>query len=425
MSARAAAGDRGARRPGGGWRLAVGALGLAAALAGAPPARAAAAGPQGLVPARALLLFERDTGTVVWARNANAELPIASLTKIMTAYVTEQVEKPSAVLTEQPYKPSMPPESLAKVPAGTRLSVSDMLRAMLLPSGNDVANSLAIDVGGSVPRFVALMNAWASVLRLGRTHYTTAIGLDRPPGNYSTAYDLARLGSDFMADPLLRAIVDLRAVRIADGQVIRNREGLIGRYAWLVGIKTGTTDNALYCMVGAARLHGVHLISVVLGARTPAARDADTLALLRYGLARFRSVVIARRGQRFGTLRVRGRPHRRVAAVAATGLRLVLDRSVRVHAALRLPARVTGPLPAGARLGRIVVTEDGKRHAVVGLVAARAVPAPPPAAQRRRRTWVVWALIGGGGLVAALLGCSLTFMLRRRARRSAVVAVPE
>ena len=394
-------------------------LGVAVALVAVPSAAASSA-PAGLRPASALLLFERDTGTVVYARNANAELQVASLTKLMTAYVTVEREPQNVVLTEQPYA-ATPGESLANVPPGTRLALADMLRAMLLPSGNDVANSIAIDVGGSVPRFVALMKFWASLLNLGRTGFTTPVGLDTPPGNHSTAYDMARLANVLLRDPLVAAIVDERSARLADGQLVSNRNDLLGRYHWVVGMKTGHTLDAGYCMVGAARLDGVHLVSVVLGAPSIAARDADTIALLRYGLERYRRAVIARTGQLFASLRVAGHPHRHVRVVAASGLAFVLARSVRLHAALRLPPRLTGPLPAGTVVGAIVVRENGRVTHRAPLVTASAVPAPPPPV-RRSREWIIWA--GAGGvLLAILLGCSLTFM-RRRARRSAVIPVP-
>ena len=397
------------------------ALGLlvAVALVG-PPSAAASSAPAGLRPASALLLFERDTGTVVYARNANAELQVASLTKLMTAYVTVEREPVTAVLTEQPYD-ATPGESLAHVRPGTRLALPDMLRAMLLPSGNDVANSVAIDVAGSVSRFVALMKFWASLLKLGRTGFTTPVGLDTPPGNHSTAFDIARLANVLLRDPLVAAIVDERSARLSDGQIVHNRNDLLGRYHWVVGMKTGHTVDAGYCMVGAARLDGVHLVSVVLGAPSVAVRDADTVALLRYGLERYRRAVIARTGQPFARLRIAGHPHRRVRIVASHRLAFVLARSVRLHAALRLPAQLTGPLAAGAVVGSIVVRENGRVIHRVPLVSASAVPAPPPPV-RRNREWIIW--VGAGGvLLASLLGCSLTFM-RRRTRRSAVIPVP-
>jgi D-alanyl-D-alanine carboxypeptidase (penicillin-binding protein 5/6) len=400
--------------------LAPTALALAAALSFAPgQARAGLVrggrGPAGLVPARALLLYERDTGRVVYAFNGSDELPIASTTKIMTALVTVERLPADEVLTEQPYVAG-PGESLAGVPAGTRLSVADMLRAMLLPSGNDVANSLAIDVAGSVPRFVELMNRWARRLNLGRTYYTTPIGLDQPAGNYSTALDLARLAAYALRNRLFAAIVHEPRARLADGIVVANRNDLVGEYPWVVGVKTGSTAAAGYCMVGAARLNGVHLISVVLGAPSAAARDADTLALLRRGLNLYRRADLAHAGRTYATLPVAGRT-RTVELVASRSLSLVVARATTLHAALNVPARLVGPLPAGAVEGSITVRENGRPVASVALVTATAVPAPrpPPPPAHRQLSPLVWAA-AGGGVGALLLGCSLPLMRRRSAR---------
>jgi D-alanyl-D-alanine carboxypeptidase (penicillin-binding protein 5/6) len=267
----------------------------ALALAGfAAAAAGALEGPAQLsqLPAAAMLLMQEGTGAIVYSRNANAELAIASTTKLMTAYVTLQHEPLDARLVEQPYAAGAD-ESLAPVPAGTVLTVPDMLRAMLLPSGNNVAYSLSIDVGGTESNFVAMMNAAAARLSLGRTHYTTPIGLDTPGDNYSTADDLARLARVLMRDPLFREIVDERSATLADGIVVTNRNDLLGEYSWVVGIKTGNTADAGECLVGAARRGGVRLISVVLGTPSEAARDADTLALLRYGLSLYRGAAVA------------------------------------------------------------------------------------------------------------------------------------
>jgi D-alanyl-D-alanine carboxypeptidase (penicillin-binding protein 5/6) len=366
------------------------------------------------VPARALLLFERDTGRVAFALNGNEELPIASTTKLMTALVTVRHVGPNQLLTEQPYAAGKG-ESLAGVPAGTRLGLADMLRAMLLPSGNDVANSLAIDVGGSISHFVALMNRRAGLLNLGRTHFTTPIGLDRPAGNYSTAFDLARLTAVLLDDPLVAAIVREPRARLADGLVVANRNDLLTDYPWVVGVKTGSTVGAGYCLVGAARLHGVNLISVVLGARSAAARDADTLALLRYGLDRFRRASIARAGQTYATVAVEGR-RRKVRLVAARSLSLVVGRRTTLHAALLVPAQLIGPLPAGVVAGWIEVRENGRALTSVALRTAAAVPAPLPRPPVRRHvSMLVWAA-AAGGFGALLLGCSLPVMRRRSTR---------
>jgi D-alanyl-D-alanine carboxypeptidase (penicillin-binding protein 5/6) len=379
-------------------------------------ATAAAAPPPGLaeLPARALVLIARGSGKVLFAEHANDELPIASTTKLMTALVTVEREQAGRTLVEQPYTAGVG-ESLAGVPAGGRLPLADMLRAMLLPSGNNVAYSLAVDVGGSVARFVSMMNALAALLNLGRTHFTTPIGLDTPGDNYSTATDLARLARVVLRDPLIAKIVDQTSARLADGVVVDNRNDLVGAYRWIVGVKTGSTQDAGQCLVAAASLNGVHLISVVLGAPSEAARDADTLALLRYGLSLFRSVPVAVAGRVYASIPVTGRS-RPARLIARRSLRVVLARSVRLHVSLNVvPARLVGPLRAGTVEGAIRVHENGRVVQSVALVTAAAVPAPRPVVQQGALGWIA---AGGAGLTIIVLGCSLPLM-RRRAMRSA------
>src|ERR1039458_4880282 len=324
-------------------------------------ATAAAGPPPGLaeLPARALVLIARGSGKVLFAEHANVQRPIASTTKLMTALVTVEREQAGRTLVEQPYTAGVG-ESLADVPAGGRLPLADMLRAMLLRSGNNVAYSLAVDVGGSVARFVSMMNALAALLNLGRTHFTTPIGLDTPGDNYSTATDLARLARVVLRDPLIAKIVDQTSARLADGVVVDNRNDLVGAYRWIVGVKTGSTQDAGQCLVAAASLNGVHLISVVLGAPSEAARDADTLALLRYGLSLFRSVPVAVAGRIYASIPVTGRS-RPARLIARRSLRVVLARSVRLHVSLNVvPARLVGPLRAGTVEGAIRVHENGR-----------------------------------------------------------------
>ena len=372
--------------------------------------------PSGLS-ARAYVVMLERSGAIIASANADQELPIASTTKLMTAYVTLQREPLQKLLVEQPYAASQG-ESLAPVPAGGRLGVADMLRAMLLPSGNNVAYSLSVDVGGSTSAFVGLMNDAAAKLGLGRTHYTTPIGLDTPPGNYSTATDLARLARVLMRDKTVREIVDEPRAQLADGVVVDNRNDLVGAYPWVVGVKTGNTAAAGECLVAAADLGGVRLISVVLGSPSEAARDADTLTLLRYGLSLYRSAQIAVRGRVYATLPVAGRA-RPARLLAKRSSRLVLARSVLLHVALELPARLRGPLPAGAVAGFLAVTENGRAVESVPLVTATAVPAPRRRALARSGAYAVKPVVwyaAGGGLAIVLVGCSLPFMRRRAAR---------
>ncbi len=367
-------------------------------------APAAAAAPS--VGAPAAILIERDLGgTVVYARNANQERAIASTTKLMTAYVTLAREPLTRVLTVQPYAAG-PGESLAGIVAGERLTVADLLRAMLLPSGNDAAHTLAVDVGGSVGRFVAMMNADAHKLGLGRTHYATPVGLDTSPGNYSTASDLARLASVLMGNAFFARTVDRTRARLADGRVVANRDTLVGQYPFVVGVKTGHTNDAGYCLVGAARRGGVNLVSVVLGDPSEGARNADTLALLRYGLALYHATTAVRAGQVYARVAPAGVPSARVSLVAARAATLVVRRGTKMSVYLNnVPKTLTGPLAAGTQAGEIDVRLDGRLAASVPLVTASAVQAAP----RHRGEWLKFAA-AGAGLVLVGVGLGAAYL---------------
>jgi serine-type D-Ala-D-Ala carboxypeptidase (penicillin-binding protein 5/6) len=229
-----------------------------------------------------------DDDAVLYGRAFDQRRAIASTTKMMTALVAIEHAPPDRVLTEQPYTPA-PEETTAGLPVGLHLTVRELLEAMLLPSGGDAAHTLAVDLAGSTERFVGWMNADARRLGLRHTHYSTPVGLDTP-GNYSSAADLARLAVALLRNPTLADVVDERSAVLADGQTMVNRNDLLRDYPWVIGVKTGHTTDAGYCLVGAAR-HGDDLvIGVALGDPSEAARDADTLALLRYGLSHLRRI---------------------------------------------------------------------------------------------------------------------------------------
>jgi serine-type D-Ala-D-Ala carboxypeptidase (penicillin-binding protein 5/6) len=229
-----------------------------------------------------------NTDTVLYSHDAEERRAIASTTKMMTAYVAITHASSGRVLTVQPYTPA-PGETVAGLVPGQRLTVRDLLKAMLLPSGGDAAHTLAVDLAGSTARFVDWMNNAARRLRLGATHYATPVGLDTP-GNYSTAEDLARLAMVLMRNSTIAGVVGLHSARLSDGQLMINHNDLVGRYPFVIGVKTGHTADAGYCLVGAARHGGSLVLSVVLGDPSEATRDADTLTLLRYGLGHLRPV---------------------------------------------------------------------------------------------------------------------------------------
>jgi D-alanyl-D-alanine carboxypeptidase (penicillin-binding protein 5/6) len=262
-----------------------GVAGAAPGVGGAAPgvAGAALAGPPSL-PVRAAALTEESTGQQLFGENANAELPIASTTKLMTALVTLRHARLSQVFADPDYYPASEDSQIGLVP-GERMSVHDLLIAMLLPSADDAAEDLAYNVGhGSLGRFEGMMNARARELGLAQTHYTTPSGLDTP-GNYSSAHDLTLLARyDLLTEPFFRAVVRMRGAVLRTGdhvRVVTNLNDLLGRYSWINGVKTGHTLGAGYVLVASGTQHGMTLIDAVLGTPSEAARDDAALPTSR------------------------------------------------------------------------------------------------------------------------------------------------
>jgi serine-type D-Ala-D-Ala carboxypeptidase (penicillin-binding protein 5/6) len=345
------------------------------ALALAAPGARAATPPAGLDRPAAAIIADASDGHVLASKHPDERRAIASTTKLMTALLTLERARPAEVFTAPAYN-ALPGESRINLRRGERMTVHDLLNALLLPSANDAAVTLARGIGGSVPRFVAEMNGRATRLGLTETHYANPIGLDSP-GNYSSARDLSGLAAYLMRDRRFARIVARPSALLRSGdrrRLVRNRNDLVARYPWVDGVKTGYTPVAGNVLVAAARgAGGAAVISVVMGERTEAARDSDSLALLRFGLSRFRLVRALDRRRPVARPKVRYRSER-AELVPAHGLTVALRRGQRLRRRGDAPDRVKGPLAAGTRVGWVTVLRDGRPVARVPLVTARAVP---------------------------------------------------
>jgi D-alanyl-D-alanine carboxypeptidase (penicillin-binding protein 5/6) len=344
-------------------------------LAVARPAPATAAPPT--VRAPAAILVEPATGDVVFQRNARDRRPIASTTKLMTALLTLERRRLGEVVTATPYHAS-PAESVIGLRAGERLTIADLMRGLMLASANDAAATLAARVGGSRAAFVRLMNRRARELGLRDTHYANPIGLDQE-GNHSSAEDLVKLTLILRRNDFFRRITNLPRATLQTGghaRAIVNRNTLVRSVPAVDGVKTGHTQTAGYVLVGSATRHGVTVVSVVLGGASESARDADSVALLGYGLGRYRRATAVRRGRAYGSAALRLRDER-VGLVASRTVQRTIRRGEPLRArVVGAPAEIEGPLPAGARVGTIEVRWRGRTVDRVALLTSRAVAAP-------------------------------------------------
>ncbi|WP_320671485.1 D-alanyl-D-alanine carboxypeptidase family protein [Patulibacter defluvii] len=341
------------------------------ALFAGTPARAADDPPR--IQAPAAIAVEVTTGDVVFARRADETRAIASTTKLMTALLVFEDGATDRRMPIPAYDGS-PAESLAHLHPGDRMTVSDVLTGLLLPSGNDAAVALARFVGGSVPRFVERMNERARELKL-KARFRNPIGLDAP-GHRASPADLVKLTLLLRRYPEFRRIVDRRSARLTSASppiTVVNRNRLVQGVPWVDGVKTGHTRKAGYALVGSGRRNGVSVITVVLGDPSEDARDADSLALLRYAIGRYHRVTPLRKGAVVGKLPLRYRDQQ-VEIVAADAVRRIARRDERLRTrVLGLPSDVEGPLPAGSRLGTIEVLQRGRVVARIPAVTRTAV----------------------------------------------------
>jgi serine-type D-Ala-D-Ala carboxypeptidase (penicillin-binding protein 5/6) len=386
-------------------------------LAGAtPPAAAAPASPPRIA-APAWVLVDAADGKRLAGLHASRSRAMASTTKLMTAYLALRDLSLGRTVTAPPYHP-IPGESLMGLRAGERVSVRDLLYGLLLPSGNDAAATLAVGDAGSIPAFVRRMNVTAHRLGLDDTSYANPIGLD-DPGEYSSPRDLASLALRLRRNPLFRRIVDTPSKTLAGAHpaTVVNRNDLLARIPWINGVKTGYTPNAGNVLVGSGARKGVTLVSVVMGAPTEEARDAETLALLRYGFALYRRATPVRRGQRLGVAQVPN-GDRPLPLLAARAVGATIRRGQTLHVRVDAPTSVPAPIRRGQRIGRATVMAAGESVGSVPLLAARAahvsaskslvaqvddaIPGP---------RGVVWALVS---VVAAAIVIGIAVVAGRR-----------
>ena len=390
--------------------IAAAALSVATATTAAAPA--AAQGPD--LDAPAAILVQPDTEDVVVARREQERRPIASTTKLMTALVTLENADLDDVVTAVRYRAS-PVESLMGLRAGERVTIRDLLEGLLLASGNDAAATLARRVGGSERRFVRMMNERARELGLSDTHYANPVGLD-DPRNYSSAEDLAKLALILLRDPFFARTVNRRSATVVSGdrrRTIVNRNALVREVPWMNGVKTGYTSQAGYILVGSASRRGVRFVSAVLGVPSEAARDADTLDLMRFGQRRYRRVVALRRGAVLASPTLDFRADEHVDVVAARTVRAVVRRGQRPQVRVTgVPDELAGPLRRGQRVGTAVVSYRGRELARVPLMTAEAVPAAGVVDKVSSALPPIWLL----AVAAAVLACSLHLVLRHRRR---------
>lgn len=355
---------------------------FAAATAGAqtpPPAPVLPAVPAPSIEARAYLLLDVNSGQVLASRNASDKFEPASLTKLMTAYLAFEALKQKSLKPDQ----VVPVSTRAWKAEGSRMfiepkkpvTVDELLRGMIIQSGNDASIALAEVIGGSEDAFAEMMNREAKRLGLANTHFTNATGLTSPE-LHSTAEDLARLTVALIRDyPEHYALYSQKEYRY-NNITQSNRNRLLWLDPAVDGVKTGYTENAGYCLITSAKRGERRLVSVVLGTVSESARAAESQKLLNWGFQAYDSVRLYARNQPVTELRVWKGANDMLKAGFTGDLYVALPRGQ----ADKLKARVESlqPLLAPVRPGQTVATLklelDGKPYRELPVFALESVP---------------------------------------------------
>ncbi len=367
---------------------------VALTLAGAA---AASIGPPPTVAADAALVAT-GSGEILYEFDGDERLPMASITKLMTALVALEELRPRRSVVVSPVAVGVEGSSIF-LQAGERLTVRDLLAAALIQSANDAAYALAAaTTGGDVTAFVERMNEEAEELGLDDTEFANPAGLDAPD-HYSSARDVLALAREAMRRPVVRRLV-AQSGGVAAGRSLYAWNDLLRTYPGTFGVKTGHTDEAGWCQVAAARRDGTVAYAVVLGGPTRAIRNGDLAELLTYGLDHYGRLSLVEGGEEYAAATVPFEDESvPLLAGESASVRVRLDRSI--DREIVAPLALDAPLERGQPVGSIRVSQAGELVAEVPLVAGRDVEEP---GFDRRLSWYAGrALDEAGDLVGAIL----------------------
>jgi len=335
--------------------------------------------PPPVLAAKSWILIDQATGQLLTANDPDSRVEPASLTKMMTAYLTFKALKAGTVTEDQ----LAPVSAAAWKQEGSRMfieprtpvAVGDLIRGVIVQSGNDACIALAELLGGTEENFAKMMNREAERLGLSNTHFMNSNGLSHP-GHYSTARDLANLASAIIRDfPEYYGIYSLKSFTYNRIQQ-PNRNRLLFIDPTIDGMKTGQTKEAGYCLVSSALRGPRRLVAVVLGASSDNARVQESLKLLNYGFQSHDMMRIYAADQTLSQFKVWKGAEKQVSVGLPEDLIMTLPKGKpnKIEPVLESQQPVFAPLAKGQEIGILRLTVDGELYGSFPVVALSDVP---------------------------------------------------
>ena len=317
--------------------------------------------PQLDIPCRNAILISIDTGDILYEKEPDAEVPMASITKIMTLLLTlEAVEAGKISMTDivpiSEHAFNMGGSQIWLEP-GEQFTLDELIKAICVCSANDAAVAVAEFVGGSEPVFAEMMNARAAELGMTHTRFVNACGLDAE-GHYSSARDVAAMSLALLRHPKILEYSGIWMDTLRGGETqLTNTNKMLKSYAGITGLKTGTTNGAGVCISASAVRDGMGLLAVVLGSPSSKERFESATAMLDYGFATFEAGAFPQITGRADTLRVTGGVEQQVALDYTVPEKMLLKKGEgqTLTAAVVLPEKLDAPVAAGTQVASVTL----------------------------------------------------------------------
>jgi serine-type D-Ala-D-Ala carboxypeptidase (penicillin-binding protein 5/6) len=320
--------------------------------------------------AKSAILIERDTGTVLYEKNAHEKLPPASMTKIMTMLlIMEAIDKGELSYKEKvrasEYAASMGGSQIFLEP-GEEMTVDELLRGIAIGSGNDASVAMAERIAGSEEAFVEMMNKKVKELGLKNTSFQNSTGLPAE-GHYSSAYDMAMMARELLKyeditkytgiyEDYLRENTDKKFWLV-------NTNRLVKFYPGVDGLKTGFTSEAKYCLTATAKKNGMRVIAVVFGASTPKDRNAQITKMLDYAFSQYKTHPVYKRNEIIARVNVSKGKKKAIALVTSEPISVLTKKGQsidQIEKVIQTKENVKAPIKKGDELGVLILKQDGK-----------------------------------------------------------------
>ena len=329
----------------------------------------------------AYVLMDYSTGEILTQKNADQPLPPASLTKMMTSYIIEQrltsgdlKEDEQVLMSENAWCRGSSSESCMYVPVNKTASVIDMLRGIIIQSGNDASKAMAEHIAGSETSFASLMNEQAQKLGMKNTHFVNSTGMP-DDSHEASANDLAKLARAIIKNSGKYYNIYAEKEFTYNGITQGNRNALLATDPSVDGLKTGHTAAAGYCLVASSKRDDMRLISVIMGAKSQQNRADQSRELLNWGFGHFTTVIKAPAGQLIGKLPVWFGEAKEVELATAENLQVLTTKTQKnkITTVIDIPESIDAPIKKGQQIGKMMAVIDGKAVASVPIIATNDV----------------------------------------------------